>query len=124
MFDFLKDKNVKVKFMFTQQYREQHLDWDDEITLYKMATGEKLIDPQSIKFLTAHLMVDENNQPVPEEKALKILGKMNKPDRDEVFAKLGQAIRDNAFPNLTGSDSNLPSTAGQETATLPNGSTP
>lgn len=94
--------------------------WDDEITLYKIGTGVKDISPEAVKFLTAHFMVDENNQVIPEEKALRVLGKLNKIDREDVFAKLQAAIVEAVVPKANGSDSSSkpdPGSAG----TLPNG---
>lgn len=118
---FKKDESVKPRFLFTQQHRDQQLEWNDEIVLHKLFTGDKTVSPEALIVTVARLMVDEKNQPIPEEKAVKILGKMKKPDREETFAKLIEAVKDEFLPNPTGGDSSLPSKVGQETATPPNG---
>lgn len=126
MMNFLKkDEPVKIRFCFTKEHREQNMTWDDEIVMYQLAKTEgedaKDIDPLAIKIMAAHLMVDEKQNPIPEEKALKVLGKLNTPDRNAAFAKLKEAVQESIIPKEIGSDSTLPTQAGQATGTLPNG---
>lgn len=117
---FKKDVKPVIRFLFTKQHRDQVMTWDDEITIYKIGTQATDISPEAVKILTAHFMVDETNQAIPEERALKILGKLNKIDREEVFAKLQAAIVEAIVPKANGSDSSSKPDPGSA-ETLPNG---
>lgn len=123
MFPFLKKEDPKIRFTFDQQHRDLYVSWDDEIVLYKLMRGEKDVNPEAIKYMAAHLMIDEKGQSIPEDKALKILGKLNRVDQKEIFAELVKTINESIIPNSTGGDSTLPGAVGQEPETPPNGST-
>ncbi len=115
MFDFLqKDTKIRLSVDF------EELTWDDLETLEKIRSNQ--IPVAGLKTLAAHCMVDENGVPVPEDKALKILGKLKKKDREEVLTKFFDAMQEALVPNPKGSDSTLPLSVGQEAATLPVGS--
>lgn len=63
-----------------------------------------------------HFMVDENNKPIPYEKALKISEKMKLKDAMEFVQKFFEAVKERAVPKANGSLSKSPTEALSESS--------
>jgi hypothetical protein len=124
MFNFLnKDKPVKIRFFFNNEHRRKNMTWDDKETIEMIQEGERSQMNRRLKLLMAHFMVDENNQAIPEDVALKILGRLNEEDQEEVARQFTETMQNSAVPPTNGSNSIQLQEAGLMT-TLPDGSTP
>lgn len=112
MFPFLKEKTVKIRFLFDGELRKKRMTWDDLETLELMQEGQS--SPRRLKLLAAHFMVDEKNQPISEEQALKTLGKLTEEEIKDVLAQFTQAIQEAAVPNASGPSLTSTPKAGSE----------
>lgn len=116
MLNFLsKDKPVKIRFYFDAETNKKRFTVFDKITIEKY-----LIDTERVIILMSHFMVDDKDQPIPEDKAFKTLERLNQEDFADVSQKFINGLQESALPNPNGSDSNLPSAVGQ-VETLPTG---
>jgi hypothetical protein len=116
---FNKEKDVKIKFYFDPD--QKRMTWDDMNTLEGISNGD--VSSTRIMALAARFMADDNNNYLPHEKALKVLGGLNQDDIEDVLKKFTDALTGAAIPNASGEPSNLPSEVGQATGS-PDGSQP
>lgn len=115
---FNKDKPVKIRFYFDTETNKKRFTVFDKITLDKYMN-----DTERIVILMAHFMVDGDNQPVPEDKAVKTLERLSQEDFADVSQQFAEGLQESAVPKVSGSASPSPSEAGQA-GTLPTGPQP
>ena len=108
-----KDKPVKIRFYFDAETRRKRLTWDDLETVELMQEGRVSIG--RLKELAARFMVDEKNEYLPHEKAVKVLGSLVEADIQDVLTQFVAALNEAAVPKASGNGSNSPSEAGQAT---------
>lgn len=116
---FNKDKPVKIYFYFDKT--QKRMTWDDINTIALMQEGD--VNPHRLMAFAARYMADLNNNYLPHEKALRILGSLNEADIADVLKQFIEALQGAAVPNVSGNPSNSPSEAGLA-ADSPAGSPP
>ncbi len=122
MLDFLnKNKPVKIRFYFDRDTNKKRFTVYDQITMERARNGER--STERFIVLMSHFMVDDKNEPIPEDKAQRTLVNLTAEDFEKVRDQFVEGMEQAAIPKANGSGSNSTSTAGSE-ETLPNGSLP
>jgi len=116
---FNKDKPVKIYFYFDKT--QKRMTWDDLNTVEMMQEGN--VSTRRLMAFAARYMADVNNNYLPHEKALRILGSLNETDIADVLKQFTEAMQGAAVPNASGNPSSLQSEAGPA-ADSPVGSQP
>jgi len=119
MFAFLKKPETKIDFLIDMQNRRERMTWKYLKIVERMQKGTA--GSEDIQILAAHFMVDDKDEYLSEEKAIKILDDLPQDEIIEVLGKFTEAISNSAVPKASGSNSRLPSEVGLAAEKLPNG---
>jgi hypothetical protein len=100
----------EIRFFITEQ-AVNDLEVDDYEALERAQDGD--VKMYRLRRLMCRFMVDENNQPVPFEQALKITGKLKIAELKDFTQKFFAAMQERAVPKESGSLSKSPTEAVQ-----------
>lgn len=108
----------KIRFRFDPN--APGLTWGDISTIEMLQEG--VVKVFRLQKLSARFMTDEQGQYIPFARAFDILDNLPKEEMEEVITKFGDAIKEAAIPNASGSSSKLPIEAVTQTSESPDGS--
>ena len=117
---FSKDKDVKIRFYFSEETNKQRFTVYDSITIERLQNGER--SSERLYILMSHFMVDDNNQPLGESKGMKKLEQLSLAEFEDVAKQFMEAFQNTGVNPPNGNGSTLPSALGQAMETLPAGS--
>ena len=117
---FGKDKDVKIRFYFSEETNKQRFTVYDSITIERLQNGER--SSERLYILMSHFMVDDNNQPLGESKGMKKLEQLSLAEFEDVAKQFMEAFQNTGVNPPNGNGSTLPSAVGQAMETLPVGS--
>ena len=117
---FGKDKDVKIRFYFSEETNKQRFTVYDSITIERLQNGER--SSERMYILMSHFMVDDNNQPLGESKGMKKLEQLSLAEFEDVAKQFMEAFQNTGVNPPNGNGSTSPSALGQVTETLPAGS--
>lgn len=115
-----KAKNVKITFLIDRSNLRKRMEWEDADVFDMIQAGQRPSNRQ-LRLLTSRFMVDEKNEYLSTEQALKVLGSLKLEETDDVIKKFMEAFTGSTIPPVSGNGSNLPSVAGP-VPTFPPGS--
>lgn len=122
MFPFLnKDKAVKIRFFLSPETNKKQFTVFDQITFERYQNGQA--SNERFYILMSHFMVDEKNQFLGEEKAMRVLEKLSTEEAEQTIRQFLEAFQESAVPKANGSGSTLTPIPGQ-VETLPAGPQP
>ena len=112
MFPFLKEKNVKIRFLFgNQTENRKRMSWGDLNTIEMIQDGQ--VSSVRLTALAARFMVDEKGAYIPHDRAIRTLENLNQDDIESVLKQFTEAMQAAAVPPTSGNPSPLPSEVGQ-----------